>query len=47
MVWKEKLMIKLSMIGIAGRTYNWIKDFLFDRTIQVRIGAALSGVYGG
>ena len=33
------------MIGIAGRTYNWIKDFLLDRFIQVRIGKALSGRY--
>ena len=45
MVWKEGLVIKLNMIGIAGRTYNWIKDFLLDRFIQVRIGKALSGRY--
>ncbi len=42
---EEGLMIKLNMIGIAGRTYNWIKDFLFDRSIQVRIKIALSGNY--
>ena len=45
MVWKEGLMIKLNMMGIAGRAYNWIKDFLFDRFIQVRIRTALSGRY--
>ncbi len=45
MVWKEALMIKLDMIGITGRIYNWIKDFLFDRFIQVRIGKVLSGRY--
>ena len=44
-VWKEGLMIKLNLIGIAGRTYNWIKYFLLDRFIQVRIGKALSGRY--
>ena len=43
MVWKEGLMIKLNMIGIAGRTYNWIKYFLLDIFLQVRIGKALSG----
>ncbi len=45
MVWKEGLMIKLDMIGITGRNYNLIKDFLFDRFIQVRIGKVLSGRY--
>ncbi len=45
MVWKEALMIKLDMIGITGRTYNWIKGFWFDRFIQVRIGKFLSGRY--
>lgn len=30
MVWKEGVMIKLNMIGIAGRKYNWNKDFLCD-----------------
>ncbi|XP_044220816.1 uncharacterized protein LOC122991683 isoform X2 [Thunnus albacares] len=42
MVWKEGLMNKLNMMGIVGRAYNWIKDFLFDRFIQVRIGTALT-----
>jgi len=45
MVWREGLLIKLNMIGIGGRTYNWIKDFLMNRFIQVRIGAALSRRY--
>lgn len=38
-------MIKLGMMGIAGRAYNWVKEFLFDRFIQVRIGTALSQKY--
>lgn len=41
MVWKEGAMTKLE-IGITGRTYNWVKSFLFDRYIQVQIGATLS-----
>ncbi len=45
MIWKEGLMIKLDMMGITGIIYNWIKDFLADRFIQVRIGKVLSGRY--
>lgn len=45
MVWKEGLMIKLNMMGIGGRMYNWIKDFLFDRFIQLRIGTILLRKY--
>ena len=45
MVWKEGVMIKLNMMGVAGRVYNWVKEFLFDRCIQVKIGAAMSQKY--
>ncbi len=45
MIWKEGLMIKLDMMGITAIIYNWIKDFLADRFIQVRIGKVLSGRY--
>ncbi len=45
MIWKEGLMIKLDMMCITGIIYNWIKDFLADRFIQVRIGKVLSGRY--
>lgn len=34
-------MIKLSVIGVWGGVFNWIKDFLFRRKIQVRIGSEL------
>ncbi len=43
MIWKEGLMIKLDMMGITGIIYNWIKDFLADRFIQVRIGKSYLG----
>ena len=43
MMWKEGLLIKLDIMGVGGRTYNWIKDFLFGRFIQVRGGKSLSG----
>lgn len=45
MVWKEVVLIKLNMMGIGGKVYNWIEDFLLDRVIQVRIGKALSRRY--
>ncbi len=38
-------MIKLKSLGIGGRTYNWILDFLFERKIQVREGKEYSKVY--
>lgn len=45
MVWKEGLMIKLDKMGIGGRTFNWIRSFLFERYIQVKIGTVLSTKY--
>lgn len=45
MMWKEGLLIKLYKMGISGRVFNWIKDFLFGRKIQVRIGSDLSNQY--
>jgi len=29
-------------MGITGRIYSWIENFLSARTIQVRVGASLS-----
>lgn len=37
MMWKQGLLIKLDKIGIGGKMYNWIKDFLFGRPIQLRV----------
>lgn len=45
MVWKEGVLINLDKLGITGRMFKWVKDFLFGRTIQVRIGSAFSGKY--
>ena len=38
MMRKEGLLIKIDIMGIGGKTYSWIKDFLFGRSIQVRVG---------
>lgn len=45
MMWKEGLLIKLSKLGVEGRVFNWIKDFLFERKIQVKIGVEMSSQY--
>ena len=44
MIWKDGLLYKLRQLGIENEMYNWIDDFLTDRTIQVRIGNELSDV---
>uniref|UniRef100_A0A3B5QKI5 Reverse transcriptase domain-containing protein n=1 Tax=Xiphophorus maculatus TaxID=8083 RepID=A0A3B5QKI5_XIPMA len=42
MLWKEGLLIKIRQIGLSGKIYNWIKDFLTDRNIRVKIGNEVS-----
>ena len=42
MMWREGLLIKLHKLEVGGRTFNWVRDFLSDRIIQVRIGVELS-----
>ena len=42
MLWKEGLQIALYDAGIRGRMFNWIRIFLCNRSIQVRIGSELS-----
>lgn len=42
MLLKEGLAIKLYDAGIRGRLLNWIRDFLKNRVIHVRVGEALS-----
>ena len=39
MLWKEGLQIALYDAGIRGRMFNWIRNFLCNRSIQVRIGS--------
>jgi len=45
MLWKEGLLIKIKCMGIGGKMYNWIMDFLQERTIQVRVGVENSKTY--
>ena len=45
LLWHSGLLYKLRKIGIQGRTFNWIKDFFSNRTIQVKIGQQLSSTF--
>ena len=45
MLWKDGLLCKLRNIGIGGNIYNWINDFLTDRTIRVKVGNEISDRY--
>ena len=35
-------MFKLEEMGVGGRMFNWINDFLKQRVIRVRVGDAIS-----
>lgn len=45
MLWKEGLLLKLHRMGIKGKMFNWVRDFLRNRTIEVRVGTSLSRRY--
>uniref|UniRef100_A0A8C6LHB5 Reverse transcriptase domain-containing protein n=1 Tax=Nothobranchius furzeri TaxID=105023 RepID=A0A8C6LHB5_NOTFU len=41
-MWREGLLNKIRKMGINGQMFEWIKNFLMGRLIQVRIGIVLS-----
>ena len=45
MMWQTGLLVKLQNLGITGNVFTFIKNFLTDRTIQVKVGNALSRKY--
>jgi len=45
MMWRAGLLIKLKNYGITGNIFSFIKNFLTDRSIQVRVGSTLSEKY--
>ena len=45
MLWREGVLIEIRKIGVSGAMFNYIKDFLKDRTFQVRVGQTLSETY--
>ena len=43
--WRYGILKDLHNFGLKGRLPNFIKSFLEDRTIQVRVGSTLSDLY--
>ena len=41
-VWRKGLLFKMQRMGIHGHLYNWIKNFLSDRTVQTKVSNAYS-----
>ena len=37
-LWVEGLLIKMHMLEIGGNMFNWVMDFLNNRSIQAKIG---------
>ena len=40
----SKLLLKLRSYGISGQLFNWIANFLQNRTQQTRVGSSLSNI---
>ncbi|MEW8547044.1 MAG: reverse transcriptase domain-containing protein [Candidatus Thiodiazotropha sp.] len=38
-VWREGLMFKLQKMGISGRIWYWIRDFLTERTASINFNS--------
>ena len=41
-VWHDGLLYKLIMLGVDGQTVNWIKNYLSNRRMAVRLGSVTS-----
>ena len=41
-VWRAGLLFKMQKLGIQGNLYQWIKNFLHDRTIATKVNNTLS-----
>jgi len=44
-VWCKGLMYKLSEMGITGRTWSWINNFLTDRRVSITMGGVKAPDY--
>ena len=44
LVWHDGLLFKMTHLGHDGNIFKWVKDFLTNRTIQVRVEKELSSV---
>ena len=41
-VWRKGLLLKMQRLGVKGKMYNWIKDFLTERTMQTKVDDSIS-----
>ena len=41
----QGLLHKMEQLGLRGNVLKFVEDFLKDRSIQVRVGAAMSSTY--
>ena len=44
-VWHQDVLYKMEQLGLRGNVLKFVENILKDRSIQVRVGAALSGTY--
>lgn len=45
LVWPKGLLYKFAKLGINGRLFNFITDFMSQRYLRVRVGADYSDIY--
>ena len=45
LLWREGCLEEVEKIGISGKLYNYVLDFLQDRTFQVKINSTLSETF--
>ena len=43
-VWKEALLLKLLKVGVQGKMYKWLSDYLFQRTARVKLDGTISNL---
>ena len=41
-VWRKGLLLKMQNMGIHGKMYQWVKNYLSNRTIQTQVNNSLS-----
>ena len=44
-MWREGVLIKLGKLGMNGKMYNYILDFLPQRSIRIKVGDAVSNEF--
>ncbi len=47
LLWKEGLLIKMKRLGISGKMFKWVKEFLYGCSIEARMGKTCSASFFG